>query len=44
MSFNRDAAWVLVAVVFAAFVLPVLVFYTGSARSAPTLAAASTRS
>jgi len=35
MSFNRDAAWVMVAVVFAAFVLPVLVFYTGNATLGP---------
>lgn len=35
MSFNRDAAWVLLAVVFAAVVLPVLVFYTGTATLGP---------
>jgi len=35
MSFNRDAAWVLVAVAFAAVVLPVLVFYTGTATLGP---------
>jgi hypothetical protein len=35
MSFNRNAAWVLVAVVFAAVALPVLVFYTGTATLGP---------
>jgi hypothetical protein len=35
MSFNRDAAWVLLAVLFAAIVLPVLVFYTGTATLGP---------
>jgi hypothetical protein len=35
MSFNRDTAWVLVALVFAAVVLPVLVFYTGTATLGP---------
>jgi len=35
MSFNRDTAWVLLAAVFAAVVLPVLVFYTGTATLGP---------
>jgi hypothetical protein len=35
MSLNRDAAWVLLAAVFAAIVLPVLVFYTGTATLGP---------
>jgi hypothetical protein len=35
MSFNRDMTWVLLAAVFAAVVLPVLVFYTGTATLGP---------
>jgi ABC-type branched-subunit amino acid transport system permease subunit len=34
MGLNRDAAWVLVALVFAV-ALPVLVFYTGTATLGP---------
>jgi len=35
MSFNRDMTWVLLAAFFAAVVLPVLVFYTGTATLGP---------
>ena len=35
MSLKRHVAWVVVAAVFAALVLPVLVFYTGTATLGP---------
>jgi hypothetical protein len=35
VSLNRDVGWVVAAAVFAAVVLPVLVYYTGTATLGP---------